>query len=146
MNEIKIYSKSKNDWGKHFLLHKVFTKLSSIKEERTDLVEPEEFIQCSLLKMNKGKTFRPHKHIWKSLSSPMVIAQESCFVVKGRVKAFFYDFDDELLQTVEMTSGDVSFTFKGGHTYEILEDGTQVMEYKTGPYEGVEKDKTFLKE
>ena len=58
----------------------------------------------------------------------------------------FGESTDSVTRTVEMTSGDVSFTFKGGHTYEILEDGTQVMEYKTGPYEGVEKDKTFLKE
>jgi len=40
--------------------------------------------------------------------------------------------------------GDASFTLEGGHNYEILEDNTLVYEYKTGPYEGQEFDKTFI--
>jgi hypothetical protein len=35
-------------------------------------------------------------------------------------------------------------TFRGGHNYEIQENGTIVYEYKTGPYKGIEADKTFL--
>ena len=32
----------------------------------------------------------------------------------------------------------------GGHNYEILEDDTHVLEYKTGPYFGIEFDKKFI--
>jgi len=111
---------------------------------RIDLVPSENFIQCALLKMDKGKTFPPHKHIKKERTYKEQIAQESWVVIQGSVKCFFYDLNDELLETVVLNQGDVSFTLEGGHTYEILEDDTIVYEYKTGPYEGQELDKEFL--
>jgi len=40
--------------------------------------------------------------------------------------------------------GDASFTLGGGHNYLILEEGTIVYEYKTGPYEGQLMDKVFI--
>jgi len=33
---------------------------------------------------------------------------------------------------------------KGGHGYEILEDGTRVLEVKNGPYPGAEVDRRRL--
>jgi len=134
---IKIISKKT---GKH--LHTVY-KSSEFTSERTELVEEENFIQCAYLKMSKGKTFRPHQHIWKEPSFDKIIAQESWVVIRGSVKVFFYDTDMTLLETHILNAGDSSFTLAGGHTYEILEDDTLVYEYKTGPYEGQEKDKVF---
>jgi cupin fold WbuC family metalloprotein len=93
--------------------------------------------------MDEGKTFRPHKHIWKEPSFDKMIAQESWVVIRGSVKVLFYDTDMTLLETHVLNAGDSSFTLEGGHTYEILEDDTLVYEYKTGPYEGQEKDKVF---
>jgi cupin fold WbuC family metalloprotein len=113
-------------------------------ESRTELVEPDHFIQCAYLKLDEGKTFRPHQHIWKSPGYDKVIAQESWVVIKGKVKVFFYDIDGELLETQVLNAGDSSFTLEGGHTYEILEDDTLVYEYKTGPYTGQKNDKVFL--
>ncbi len=100
--------------------------------------------QCSSLKMKKGTTFKPHKHIWKEPEG-RVITQESWVVLRGSVKCYFYDVDDTLLATPILKEGDASFTFYGGHTYEILEDDTIVYEYKTGPYLGQKFDKVFLK-
>ena len=37
-------------------------------------------------------------------------------------------------------------TFQGGHNYEILEENTRVLEYKTGPYYGQKLDKVFVEE
>lgn len=136
----KFYSKIE----KKKLLHLV-NRLQEI-EERIDIVPDENFIQCAALKMQNGKTFRPHKHIKKSRSYSEQIAQESWVVIKGRVKCYFYDLDDKLLATTILEKGDASFTLEGGHTYEILEDGTIVYEYKTGPYEGQNFDKRFLDE
>ena len=93
--------------------------------------------------MDEGRTFRPHKHISKE-GPEKVIAQESWVVIKGRVKVFFYDLDDTIIQEEILEAGDFSMTFRGGHNYEALEDDTQVYEYKTGPYLGVEKDKEFI--
>ena len=139
----KIYSRV--DEGK--LLH-IINRYDEI-ESRTDVAPTDEFLQLATLKMEKGKTFRPHKHIWKDNPSGhfgKVIAQESWVVIKGSVKVHLYDLDDELIEEIVINQGDCSMTFEGGHTYTILEEDTVVYEYKTGPYEGVERDKVFLED
>ena len=125
------------------VLHKVY-RCSEFTSERTELVEADNFIQCAFLQLDKGKTFKPHKHIWKSPNYRRVIAQESWVIIRGSVRALFYDTDGEYLESHILEAGDASFTLEGGHTYEILEEGTLVYEYKTGPYEGQAMDKVFL--
>lgn len=136
----QIYSKVDPDK----LLHVVVRK-EDLTPGRVEVVPEDHFIQCALLNMEKGKTFRPHKHIWKERTRN-VIAQESWIVIQGSVKCIFYDTDDQIIATPTLFPGDASFTLEGGHTYEIQEDNTLVYEYKTGPYEGQALDKTFLDE
>ena len=124
------------------LLHLIVRK-EEITPGRQDIVPEENFIQCSILNMEKGKTFRPHKHIWKE-KTRNVIAQESWVVIQGSVKCIFYDIDNTIIAEPILYPGDTSFTLEGGHNYFILEDNTLVYEYKTGPYEGQALDKTFL--
>ena len=112
--------------------------------KRQDIIPSENFIQCATLKMKNGEFFRPHKHIKKERTYKEKIAQESWVVIRGKVKCYFYDLDDNLVATPILNPGDASFTLEGGHTYEILEDNTLVYEYKTGPYEGQKHDKVFL--
>ena len=134
----KIYSKVQPDK----LLHMIVRK-EEIKPGRVDIVSEENFIQCSMLNMEKGKTFKPHKHIWKERTRN-VIAQESWVVIQGSVKCIFYDLDDTIIAEPILYPGDSSYTLEGGHNYLIMEDDTLVYEYKTGPYEGQAMDKTFL--
>lgn len=111
---------------------------------RNDLIPDDNFLQCSTLRMDKGKTFPPHKHITKDRHYPEQIAQESWVIVRGSVKCKFYDIDDKIIAEPVLKAGDASFTLYGGHTYEILQEGTIVYEYKTGPYEGQKLDKVFI--
>lgn len=134
----KIYSKVEPNK----LLH-IINRFKDI-ESRTDLIPENNFIQCSTLKMEKNKTFRPHKHITKERHYYEQIAQESWVVLKGSVKCILYDIDDSIIATPVLNFGDASFTLYGGHNYEILEEDTIVYEYKTGPYEGQSLDKTFI--
>lgn len=134
----KIYSKV--DPTK--LLHLIVRK-GDITPGRQDVISEENFIQCSILNMEEGKTFKPHKHIWKERTRN-VIAQESWIVIQGSVKCIFYDIDDTVIAEPILNVGDASFTLEGGHNYYILEDNTLVYEYKTGPYEGQKLDKTFI--
>ena len=134
----KIYSKVKPTK----LLHVVVRK-EDLTPGRVEVVPEDHFIQCALLNMEKGMTFKPHKHIWKERTRN-VIAQESWIVIQGSVKCIFYDIDDQIIATPILQPGDASFTLEGGHTYEIQEDNTLVYEYKTGPYEGQSLDKTFI--
>ena len=134
----KIYSKVETDK----LLH-VINRLDEING-RTEVIPEDNFIQCATLKMEKDKTFPPHKHITKDRHYKEQIAQESWVVIKGKVKCIFYDIDDQIIATPILYPGDASFTLYGGHTYEILEEDTIVYEYKTGPYEGQSLDKKFI--
>lgn len=134
----KIYSKIEPDK----LLH-IINRFADISE-RTDVVPETEFIQCATLRMQSGKTFKPHKHIEKERNYSNKIAQESWVILKGKVKCTFYDIDDSIIAQPVLEAGDASFTLYGGHTYEILEDDTVVYEYKTGPYEGQALDKIFI--
>ena len=134
----KIYSKQSPETLLHIIVRK-----EDMLPGRQDIVSEENFIQCSILNMEEGKTFKPHKHIWKERTRN-VIAQESWIVVQGSVKCIFYDLDDTIIAEPILYPGDASFTLQGGHNYLILEDDTLVYEYKTGPYEGQAMDKTFI--
>ena len=128
------------------VLH-IVKRLTEIEEDgigRVDVVSADNFIQCSCLNMNEGKTFKPHKHIYKERLHKKQIAQESWVVIKGSVKCIFYDLDNTIIAEPILMAGDASFTLDGGHNYLILEENTIVYEYKTGPYEGQEFDKVFL--
>ena len=124
------------------LLH-IITRKEDITPGRIDIVPEENFIQCSILNLEKDKTFKPHKHIWKERTKN-VIAQESWIVVQGSVKCILYDIDDTIIYEPILYPGDASFTLEGGHNYLILEDNTLVYEYKTGPYLGIELDKIMI--
>jgi cupin fold WbuC family metalloprotein len=136
----KIYSKIEPKKLLHIIVRK-----EDLKRGRIDLIPNEHFIQCAILNMEKGKTFKPHKHIWKERNNN-IIAQESWIVIQGSVECVFFDIDDQIIANPILNPGDASFTLEGGHTYKILEDDTLVYEYKTGPYEGQKLDKIFINE
>lgn len=124
------------------LIH-IINRLDEITA-RTDVAPEDQFIQLATLRMDSGKTFKPHKHIWKPSSREQVIAQESWVVIQGSVKIHMYDIDETHIGDEIINQGDCSMTFEGGHTYTILDDDTVVYEYKTGPYTGIENDKVFI--
>lgn len=136
----KIYSKVDPDKLLHIIVRK-----EDFKSGRVDLISEDNFLQCSMLKLNKGITFKPHHHIWKERTYNM-IAQESWVVLEGSVQCTFYDIDNKVLAQPILKRGDSSFTLEGGHNYLILEEDTHVLEYKTGPYEGQMMDKKFIEQ
>tara|TARA_R110002074_G_scaffold217213_1_gene387601 strand:+ start:536 stop:958 length:423 start_codon:yes stop_codon:yes gene_type:complete len=136
----KIYSKLETDK----LLHIVHRIEQAEHIPRKNLIESNNFIQCSFLRLKKNSTFEPHKHIFKKRRYENQIAQESWVIVRGSVKCIFYDLDDSIVAETILHEGDASFTLLGGHNYISLEDDTVVYEYKTGPYEGQKYDKIFI--
>jgi hypothetical protein len=134
----KIYSKIRPEK----LLH-VIVRGEDFEDGRKDVIEPDEFLQCAVLQLDKGKTFKPHYHFYRGVCH-REIPQESWVVLRGKVKCIFYDLDNTIIAEPVLSAGDASFTLQGGHNYEIMEDGTRVLEYKTGPYSGQENDKRFI--
>ena len=133
----KIYSKVNQQ-----LLH-VVNRFSDIKS-RTDIVPENNFIQVASMKGKKGDDFKPHFHLWKPNFFDQNIAQESWVVISGKLKVDYYDVDQSLICTEILLAGDCTITLHGGHGYEIVEDNTVVIEFKTGPYLGQEFDKKYI--
>lgn len=129
-------------FGEKELLHFIVRRDDFIPG-RADLIGPDNFLQCSMLNLEKGVTFKPHKHIWHD-TNHYAKAQESWVVIKGVVKAIYYDTDNKVILETLLYAGDASFTLAGGHNYEIMEGDTRVLEFKSGPYYGQEKDKVFI--
>ena len=55
--------------------------------------------------------------------------------------ASIFDEEGGLVERLELGAGDTLILLNGGHGYEILEDNTQVLEVKNGPYPGAEADR-----
>ena len=124
------------------ILH-IINRKGDIQQGRTDLVDIDEFIQCSSLSQRKGKTFNPHRHIPQQRFEQNYIPQESWVVISGLVKVILYDLDNTILHEDVLEPGDCSITLNGGHNYLFLQDSV-VYEFKTGPYLGQENDKIFI--
>jgi len=133
----KIFSKISED----VLLH-IVNRKDSITENRMDLSPESEYLQVSTFKMKQGKTFRPHEHIIQVKKTKKT--QESWVVISGKVKVFYYDLDRTMLCEKILQPGDCSITLHGGHNYLCLEDDTVIYEFKTGPYNGRDKDKEYI--
>jgi hypothetical protein len=112
--------------------------------ERMNLGTTNDFLQVALLNIEKPKMFQSHRHIYREVKFEEIKAQEAWYIVSGKVLVKYYDLNNELIQSEVLSAGDLSITYSGGHGYEILEIGTKVIEFKTGPYEGPELDKVFI--
>ena len=137
---IKIYSMLDVDKLCHIIVKK-----DEINTERKDIIPPDNFLQLSTLNLQHGKTFKPHRHIWKK-GEEKVIAQESWVVIEGKVNVTYYDESGKMpIGNYIIGPGDCSITLFGGHTYEAI-GNVLVYEFKTGPYKGQKMDKRFIDE
>lgn len=133
----------KSQKEKNKILHLVFHK-DDLNRDRIDIINNENFLQCAAIKQQKGKQFAAHRHLWKDINFSNIIAQEAWVVILGSVKVSYFDLDGTFLNQEIISSGDITITLEGGHSYEILEEETLIYEFKSGPYEGKENDKVYL--
>lgn len=130
----KLYSKINKE-----LLH-VIHRVVDFGPSRNDFSPDTEYLQATALCFPSGKIVKAHKHLPQQRETE--ITQESIVVIKGLLRAIFYDTDDKLLEETTLKAGDCCITFKGGHCFEGLEKDTLFYEFKTGPYKGMAADKT----
>ena len=129
----KIYSEINPD----VLLHTINRK-EEIISQRQDLSPKNEYLQVACFSADKGKQLKSHKHLEQKRTTD--ITQESWLIIEGSIKISLYDIDHKLVKETTLNKGDCLVTFRGGHKYTVLEDGTVIYEHKTGPYQGKEKD------
>jgi len=132
-----IYSKVKKD-----LLLLAINKRNEISKKRTDICPEDQYLQICTKIMPKGMTFKPHKH--NKLKRETDYTCESWLILEGSVQATFWDVDDNKIFDIILESGDCAVVFRAGHSFKVLEENTVLYEFKSGPYYGVEKDKSFL--
>ena len=123
------------------MLHQV-VKPKNISPGRINVSPEHESLQVAHIALKFNQTFKAHKHVVHDRNMPM--AQESWIVISGKVKVFHYDLDDNIINESILFPGDCTITYRGGHNYLALEENTFVYEVKTGPYQGIENDKTFI--
>jgi len=112
---------------------------SSWKEGLSFFSKDNEFIQAGTWKYGKGKELLAHVH--NEVERKINRTQEVLYVVKGKIQASIYDLKCNFVETISINAGDFLILLNCGHGYKILEDDTQVLEIKNGPYLGPEIDR-----
>ncbi len=103
---------------------------------------PEAFIQAASWRYPAGKQLADHRH--KIYERTVTRTQEVVFVKQGSMKIRIYTDHGRLVRTLILKCGDLAVMLEGGHGYEILEEDSQVLEVKNGPFIDVSVDKEAL--
>jgi hypothetical protein len=107
----------------------------------TWLSNDEDNIQVGLFHYDKEKHLKKHRHIIYERIGTRTC--ETMYVVEGSLTLHIFDDDKKEIFIKNLYRGDIYVSLWGGHSFDILEDGTRIFEAKNGPYYGVEKDKIF---
>lgn len=101
--------------------------------------DDQDFIQVGAWGYGSGKLLKAHIH--NAVPREVQWTQEVLYVRAGRIRATVFDIAERPVTELVGAEGDILVLLRGGHGYEILEDGTQVLEVKNGPYVGAELDR-----
>jgi hypothetical protein len=101
-----------------------------------------DFIQAGAWSYDAGKALLAHTH--NVVPRSFDWTQEVLFIWKGSIRANVFDRQLQKVADFVAREGDVVIMLAGGHGYDILEDGTRVLEVKNGPYVGAEADRVRL--
>jgi hypothetical protein len=98
-----------------------------------------DFIQVGIWGYEAGRKLKAHIH--NEVSREVLWTQEVLFVRSGKIRANIFDTTEQKVAELIVDQGDIIILLRGGHGYDILADGTQVLEIKNGPYVGPDLDR-----
>jgi hypothetical protein len=98
-----------------------------------------EFIQIGSWKYPRGKELAAHIH--NEVERKVTRTCETLVVLSGAVEATIYTLDEEFVEQLTVSAGEILVLLECGHGYKILSDDTTVIEIKNGPYLGAEIDR-----
>lgn len=101
--------------------------------------QDEDFIQVGVWGYDAGKELKAHIH--NEVNREVFWTQEVLFVKTGKLRADIFDTSEKKVAELQVEAGDIIILLRGGHGYDIIEDGTQVLEIKNGPYVGPDLDR-----
>jgi len=99
----------------------------------------EEYVQFGTWGYNKDKNLLAHIH--NEVKREVLWTQEVIYVRRGKIRAHIYNSKEVKIRDIDVNEGDIIVLLRGGHGYTVLEDGTQVLEVKNGPYVGPDRDR-----
>ena len=98
-----------------------------------------EYVQVGTWGYSSGKELLAHSH--NEVKREVSWTQEVLYIRKGRIRADIYNASNKKIAELIGEEGDLLILLNGGHGYVILDDGTQVLEVKNGPYLGADVDR-----
>ncbi|MFQ5683627.1 MAG: hypothetical protein ACE5HC_10195 [Candidatus Binatia bacterium] len=104
--------------------------------------QDQDFVQVGTWCYSEGMVLKAHRH--NPVERVITHTQEVVYVRKGALRATVYDLDGRVAGEIEASQGDFIIMLNGGHGYRVLENETQVLEIKNGPYPGADLDRTRL--
>ena len=132
------------------LIHRILSKSGSLlayiiradfSPDITSFVTPPEHnFQVGFVVYPKDGAIQSHYH--RKIDRKISNTSEVLVVRKGHCEIDIYDDEQILVETLEMTTGDVMVMVSGGHGFRIVED-TVLLEIKQGPYIGIDEKKRF---
>lgn len=112
------------------------------KEGLSFFSDDNDFIQVGTWGYDSPKELLAHTH--NEAIRKVSWTQEVIFIKQGKIQSVIYDLNRNKVKEIICSQGDIIILLRGGHGYHILEDNTQVLEVKNGPYVGAEKDRVRL--
>ena len=100
---------------------------------------PDDFSQ-QLAYMNRPNGYSIQPHVHNPVTREVHFTKEVLFIKSGKLRADFYDDEQNYLESRILYKGDVILLSFGGHGFKMLDD-CEIIEVKQGPYAG-ELDKT----
>ena len=87
-----------------------------------------------------GKALAKHYH--NEFDRTVARTYEVLYIAEGSISAKIYTLNGRLAETVAVARGEILILLESVHEYTILQDNIRVLEVKTGPYFGPDKDRT----
>ncbi len=118
-------------------------RLKEKKDQITFISDEDHLVQVGIWNRYTTKhAIEPHTHL--PLERQTIGTHEMFYVESGRIIAYIFDAKNRPCDKIEMNQGDILVQLAGGHTFEILEDETSVIEVKNGPFMGRAADKVLI--
>lgn len=127
-----------SDWLYAVIIRKGFS-LSTGAKFFTDPSQP---LQVAYMRFPPGHVIPAHTHLD---NRRYVERTQEVFIVRsGSVALTIYRPNGETVATRTLREWDTVYILCGGHKFDVSSDGAEIMEVKTGPYYGRDKDKRLL--
>ena len=102
--------------------------------------DPSREVQVASMLHSKAHNIKNHKH--NVTKREIYLTSEVLVINRGIIRCFIYDNNLALVDTVDLSGGQILILYAGGHGFEVLED-TEMIEVKQGPYMN-NQDKTHF--